>query len=193
MALAGDGGGTARVWGAGRVAPKQQLTWELLQPPNPSGAPWAWGSLPAGTPTARPEGLGQPVPSCGGERDFLPSRCRRKERGPCILTALPDEGKLRKSSVDPLWWHSEAQDSAASGQTVTGRRCPAACLTPALSRSQRCCCPFCPLPMPVGGGCAPDRCTGIPSVGLSCGPHFFPRDSGDGGCSLHRSGGGNFF
>lgn len=56
VALAGNGGDSRGV-GCWKGPPKQQLTWELLQPPEPPG------SLPAGTPAARPEGLRQLVPS----------------------------------------------------------------------------------------------------------------------------------
>lgn len=90
----GRGGGSR---GAGRWKdpPRQQLTWELLQPPNPLGS---WSRCLLAPPQPMLRRSGSLSPCAGGDSDFLPSRCRREERGPRVPTALPEEGKPRESS-----------------------------------------------------------------------------------------------
>lgn len=90
------------------MSPKQHLTWELLQPSNSSGAPGTLGSL-----SPQPTPRGSHCLSLRAHGDFLSSRCWGENSDPCVLTALPGEGKPRESF--PVVW--SARDSAASGRT----------------------------------------------------------------------------
>lgn len=108
MALAGAGGGQL---GCGALERSSQTVADLGAVEASRSHRSPLGRCPVVSPQPFLGGSSRQSTCAGGDHDFLPSRCRREEKGPRVPTDLPEEGRLRKISVQPFPAVQQSQDS----------------------------------------------------------------------------------